>query len=95
MLHGIGLKIRQARKHNKDTLKDLAEKIDYDWSNLSKIERGVYGITPEMLSKIMNTYGLPFEYFLEGSEFVVDDVEVTEKEMIEAIRLVRYFRDQS
>lgn len=95
MANGMGLKIRQLRRANKDTLKSLAEKIDYDYSNLSKVERGVYGVTPDMLEKIMEVYDVPFSYFFGNEKLVVDHVEVTEKELIDAIRLVRYFRDHS
>lgn len=95
MLYGMGLKIRQLRRDNKDTLKSLAEKIDYDYSNLSKAERGLYGVTPDLITKIMDAYDVPFSYFFEGEKLVVDHAEVTEKELIDAIRLVRYFRDRS
>lgn len=101
----IGMKIKQLRKENKDTLKSLAEKIDYDWSNLSKIERGLYGLTSELLQRIIKVYDVDPRYFLGDNyadtkllpldkkyKFIIDGVEATEKEIIEAIRLIRYFR---
>jgi transcriptional regulator with XRE-family HTH domain len=48
----VGLKIRQLRKDHKDSLKELAKKVDYDWSNLSKVERGIYGASVDLLKKI-------------------------------------------
>ena len=104
----IGEKIRQLRKENKDTLKQLAEKIDYDWSNLSKIERGTYGLTYDLLQKIIDVYEVSPSYFLGEAydvtetpeldkkyKFVVDGVEATEREIVEAIRLIRHFRSGS
>lgn len=102
----IGTKIRQLRKENKDTLKSLAEKIGYDWSNLSKIERGSYGVTPELLNEILKVYNVEPDDFLGRSsvdntphpdkkyKFIVDGVETTEREIIEAVRLIRYFRSE-
>jgi transcriptional regulator with XRE-family HTH domain len=66
MDNNIGLKIKKIRKENKDTLKTLAEKIDYDWSNLSKVERGVYGASLELLKKITDVYKISPNYFFDG-----------------------------
>lgn len=108
MIQGIGEKIKTLRKENKDTLKGLAEKINYDWSNLSKIERGKYGITAELLNEILVVYGVdPNDFFgnvlkapetdLTRSEkrFFIDGVEATEREIADAIRLIRYFRSKN
>lgn len=63
MGRSIGEKIKKLRKDNKDTLKSLAEKINYDWSNLSKVERGLYGASIEMLKKIAEVYDINPNYF--------------------------------
>lgn len=62
----VGLKIKKLRKEHKDTLKELAEKIDYDWSNLSKVERGIYGASFDLLRRITDVYGVNPNYFFEG-----------------------------
>lgn len=63
----VGEKIRKIRKENKDTLKSLAKKINYDWSSLSKIERGEREVTFDLLSKIIDLYGVnPKYFFSEG-----------------------------
>jgi transcriptional regulator with XRE-family HTH domain len=62
----VGLKIKKLRKENKDTLKSLASKIDYDWSNLSKVERGLYGASIELISKIIDVYNVNPSYFFDG-----------------------------
>ncbi|MBG0967841.1 MULTISPECIES: helix-turn-helix domain-containing protein [Bacillus] len=50
------VRIKEVRKKFGDTLQGLAEKIDYDYSNLSKVERGVYTPSLELLSKIADVY---------------------------------------
>jgi transcriptional regulator with XRE-family HTH domain len=62
-MENIGLKIKKIRLENKDTLKSLAAKIDYDWSNLSKVERGVYGASVDLLKKITEVYEISPNYF--------------------------------
>lgn len=62
----VGLKIKQIRKEHKDTLKALAAKLDYDWSNLSKIERGIYGASIDLLKKIIEVYGVNPGYFFDN-----------------------------
>jgi transcriptional regulator with XRE-family HTH domain len=78
----VGLKIKQLRKERKDTLKDLAKKVDYDWSNLSKVERGVYGASIDLLRKITEVYDISPNYFFsdsftesEGSLIIEDDLD--------------------
>lgn len=62
----IGAKIKELRKERKDTLKSLAEKIDYDWSNLSKVERGIYSASIDLIKKISEVYNLNVNYFFDG-----------------------------
>jgi transcriptional regulator with XRE-family HTH domain len=78
----VGLKIKQLRKENKDTLKDLAKKVDYDWSNLSKVERGIYGASVDLLRKITEVYNVNPSYFFsddfteaEGHLILEDDLD--------------------
>lgn len=63
MEQDIGLKIKKLRKQNKDTLKNLAAKIGYDWSNLSKVERGIYGPSVDLLKRITEVYNVNPNYF--------------------------------
>ncbi|MFX3625057.1 MAG: helix-turn-helix domain-containing protein [Ectobacillus sp.] len=58
-------RIKEIRKKNGDTLKSLAEKINYDYSNLSKIERGIYTPSLNLLKKIADVYGVEITHFLE------------------------------
>lgn len=63
----IGSKIRKLRRENKDTLKSLSEKIDFDFSNLSKVERGKYGVSHELLQSLVDLYGVDPKYFFGGN----------------------------
>ncbi|EJR60526.1 helix-turn-helix transcriptional regulator [Bacillus cereus] len=51
-------KIKETRKKFGDTLQSLARKIKYDYSNLSKVERGVYPPTLDLLHKIATVYNM-------------------------------------
>lgn len=82
MEYHVGLKIKQLRKENKDTLKSLAKKIDYDWSNLSKVERGIYGASIDLIKKITDVYKVNPGYFFgdnfteaEGNLLVEENLE--------------------
>ncbi|TKH18973.1 helix-turn-helix transcriptional regulator [Bacillus wiedmannii] len=57
-------RIKEVRKLHGDTLKSLAQKINYDYSNLSKIERGVYDPSISILKKIANIYGVSVQYLI-------------------------------
>lgn len=51
-------RIKETRIKFGDTLQSLAEKINYNYSNLSKIERGVYTPTVDLLQKIATVYNV-------------------------------------
>lgn len=63
MNNKIGLQIKKIRKKHKDTLISLAEKINYDYSNLSKVERGQYTASPDLLENIAKVYNIDVSYF--------------------------------
>lgn len=71
----IGAKIRSLRLKNNDTLKSLSKKIDFDYSNLSKVERGKYGVTYDLLDKLVELYGEDPRFFF-GGEFTAAEGKV-------------------
>lgn len=73
----VGKRIREIRKKNKDTLEDLGKKIDFNYSNLSKIERGDRNPTLEILRSICEVYDVPLSYFLGETEEM--PTEISEK----------------
>lgn len=112
-----GIKIKKIRLKHKDTLKDLADKVDYNFSNLSKVERGVYRASLDLIKKISEVYDVNPNYFLgegftesegrllieddlnpsalkEKYDFTIDGVEATEDEIKEAVKLIRFLRNQ-
>jgi transcriptional regulator with XRE-family HTH domain len=58
-------KIKMLRKYHRDTLKNLASKINYDYINLSNIERGLYEPSLELLRKIAEVYDVEMTFFFE------------------------------
>lgn len=50
------VKVKEIRKKYGDTLQSLSKKIDYDYSNLSKVGRGIYTPSLELLNKIAEVY---------------------------------------
>jgi transcriptional regulator with XRE-family HTH domain len=72
-MHG---KIKVLRKKHKDTLMDLSNKINYDYSNLSKIERGIYQPSLELLKKIANVYNVDMNYFFDDyNDYTSDEIK--------------------
>ena len=69
----MNYKIKALRKKHGDTLKELSRKINYDYSNLSKIERGIYQPSLELLKKISEVYSVAMNYFFEESDSYTPD----------------------
>jgi len=67
-VEGLGLKIKKLRTKNGDTLRELGEKLNFNFSNLSKIERGERNPTIELLRSICEIYHTPISYFLGDIE---------------------------
>jgi transcriptional regulator with XRE-family HTH domain len=67
-------KIKLLRKENGDTLKELANKINYDYSNLSKVERGIYHPSLELLGKVADVYNVPMTYFFEKENYTSNEM---------------------
>lgn len=87
----IGTKIRILRAENNDTLQGLSEKIEYDKSNLSKIERGKYDIPVDLLQKIIDVYKVDPRYFFNVPAELVN-IGATDEEVLQAIKLIRFIQ---
>lgn len=68
MEQDIGLIIRQLRQKNKHTLKYLGDRVNFNYSNLSKIERGERKPTFELLEALSELYDVPMSYFFREKE---------------------------
>lgn len=70
----LGVKIKMLRKKNKDTLQELAKKINFNYSNLSKIERGDRKVSLEIVEAIARVYDVSVSYLVD------DPVELSDIE---------------
>ncbi|HHT7228462.1 TPA: helix-turn-helix domain-containing protein [Bacillus cereus] len=99
------VRIKETRKKFGDTLQSLAQKIDYDYSNLSKVERGVYAPSLELLYKIATTYNINVSELLldpnpngilnleeSVSVLAVDGQKLSTEELNFLIQSIRIFR---
>ena len=51
------------------TLKELGEAIDFNYSNLSKIERGIHKSNVELLERLANCFNVQITYFFDGNKY--------------------------
>ncbi|QQT02530.1 helix-turn-helix transcriptional regulator [Peribacillus psychrosaccharolyticus] len=63
--YGLVNKIKELRIKHGDTLKNLAQKINYDYSYLSKIERGMNTPSLPLLKKIADVYEVDITYLIK------------------------------
>lgn len=64
----IGQIIRNARKAKKLSLEQLANQVDYDTGNLSRLERGQQSTTPDKLKRIMDVLGIKLAQIGQGMD---------------------------
>lgn len=63
MQQHIGNRIKKLRTLRGLTLKELGEEIDFNYSNLSKIERGQRKPTIEVIENLSSYFKVPISYF--------------------------------
>jgi transcriptional regulator with XRE-family HTH domain len=92
-MENISKKIREVRQKNGNTLEELAKKLNFNTSNLSKIERGIRRPTIELIEQISKIYDVPLTYFFGekgdvpkelkelGTDWVAFVEEMEEKEI--------------
>lgn len=88
-------RIKQLRKKNGDTLKELAMKLNYDYSNLSKIERGIHVPSLELLRKIAEVYNVNMSYFFVGENrytaaetSFMDELDICREEFLQKYNIM-------
>lgn len=64
----IGQIIKNARKAKKLSQEQLANQVDYDTGNLSRLERGLQSTTPEKLKRIMDVLGIKLAQIGQGMD---------------------------
>lgn len=65
----FGTKIKDLRIAHDETLSELGSKINFNYSNLSKIERGERKPTIELLEQISRIYNVPISFFFKEEKF--------------------------
>lgn len=74
-MKNISKKIKELRLKRKLTLEELGNRINFNFSNLSKIERGVRDPTIELLEKLAEFYDLPITYFFGEQQEVPEELK--------------------
>ncbi|ULT56215.1 helix-turn-helix domain-containing protein [Neobacillus drentensis] len=64
----VGDRIKDLRIHHGMTLKELGDVIDFNYSNLSKIERGIRKPTIGFLETLSNYFNIEISYFFRKNE---------------------------
>lgn len=59
----VGQRIRKKREERNLKLRELGDAIVYDYSNLSKVERGEYSASIELLGKLAKYFDVSVGYF--------------------------------
>lgn len=89
----IGDRIRNIRIKNKLTLQELGDKLNYNYSNLSKIERGDRKPTIELLESLSEMFDVPVSHFFgeeqqlpeklkrKGAEWLVFGEEMEKRDL--------------
>ena len=89
----FGTRVKALRKKNKHTLQELAKKINFNYSNLSKIERGDRKPTLEFIESISKVYDVSIaylvgEYTRSEKYFMGESTQLSVDELKEKYNLV-------
>ncbi|MGD6817881.1 helix-turn-helix transcriptional regulator [Metabacillus sp. 84] len=74
-------RIKEVRKCNGDTLQSLAKKVNYDYSNLSKIERGLYVPSISLLKRIAEVYNVEISDLLVSQKRNKEVIDLQSKHL--------------
>ncbi len=93
--------LKEIRIHNKEILKDMADKLDYSSTFLSAIENGKKRVPDNFYGKIINKYKLTQKEKIELEESILVanqkiDIDISNKELSKqklAISFARSFDD--
>ena len=64
----FGRRVQKARKAKKLTQEKLAELLCVEWQQISRIERGIYGCSNELLVLLSEVLDVSTDYLLKGIE---------------------------
>ncbi|QOY34900.1 helix-turn-helix domain-containing protein [Anaerobacillus isosaccharinicus] len=81
----IGEKIKDLRLKHGMTLKELGDAIEFNYSNLSKIERGHRKPAIEFLQRLAHYFKVEMSYFFNGQKYLQDEENIEEYQLIDLI----------
>jgi len=90
----FGQRVKSLRKKNNHTIQALAKKINFNYSNLSKIERGDRKPTLEFIEAISKVYDVSISYLVgeeytrSEKDFMGESTQLTVDELKEKYELV-------
>lgn len=97
----LSILLKEIRIHNKEILKDMADKLDFSSTFLSAIENGKKKVPDNFYNKIISNYNLSEEEKKELEESILVanqkiDIDISDKEVSKqklAISFARSFDD--
>lgn len=80
-----GLRIKKLRKKKELTQEQLANKLNISTSNLGKLERGLQGLSIDLLIEISIFFDVSLDYILLGREVQTDKIKRQIHTMLEQL----------
>lgn len=80
-----GLRIKKLRKQKELTQEQLANKLNISTSNLGKLERGLQGLSIDLLIEISIFFDVSLDYILLGRELQTDKLKRQIHTMLEQL----------
>ena len=80
-----GLRIKKLRKKNELTQEQLANKLNISTSNLGKLDRGLQGLSIDLLIEISIFFDVSLDYILLGRELQTDKLKRQIHTMLEQL----------
>ena len=87
----FGKRVQKARKEKHLTQVELADLLGIEWQQISRIERGVYGCSNELLVPLSEELGVSTDYLLKGIE---SDNELLRKQISILMDQLSIFKSQ-
>jgi len=84
----LGAKIQKLRKEKKHSQGVLAEKVGISANHLSRLERGVFQPSIEVVKRLAHELEVSVDSLLTGEDETTPDVSIKNKELSEKIRLI-------
>lgn len=78
----VGKRIQRIRIERGYTLQELGDKINFNYSNLSKIERGVRTASIELIESLAKFFDVPISYFFGETIEVPQELKERDVEWI-------------